>query len=274
MPELPEVESIKRTLEPILIGRTIEHVEILLPRIIKWPSPEAFQAILAGKKITFLSRRGKYLLFYLDEDYIMVVHLRMTGRLYYTEDNAKQDRFARILFFFDNGTMLQYADARTLGTIYLFPANELGRITGLSTMGPEPLSPDFTMAYFKDSIKIRKGNIKALLLNQRFVGGLGNIYVDESLAVAEINPLRSAASLTDAEIEKLFSAVNKVIADGIEHRGTSFRDYRDGIGKKGAHQNYLRVYGRKGQPCEKCGTSIVKMEVAGRGTHYCPNCQR
>lgn len=273
MPELPEVEIIKRTLEPNLIGKTIKRVEVLLSRIIKWPSSDAFQAILTGKKITILSRRGKYLLFYLDKDYIMVIHLRMTGRLYYTDDNMEQDRFARILFFLDNGKMLQYADARTLGTIYLLPASELGRITGLSTMGPEPLSSDFTMEYFKSTIKIRKGNIKALLLNQRFIGGLGNIYVDESLAMAGINPIRSAASLSDNEIEKLFNAVNKVIADGIEHGGTTFRDYRDGTGKKGAHQNYLKVYGRKGQLCENCGTPIIRTEVAGRGTHFCPNCQ-
>lgn len=273
MPEMPEVEIIKRTLEPHVVGKTIKHVDILLPRLIKWPDSAVFQAVLAGKKITALSRRGKYLLFCLNGDYIMIVHLRMTGRLYCTAEHTEQDRFARVLFFLDCGMVLQYADARTLGTIYLLPSDELGRITGLSTMGPEPLTPDFTVEYLRSSLRQRKGNIKALLLNQRFIGGLGNIYVDESLAVAGIDPHRTAASLSDAEIVKLFEAVNQVICAGIEHGGTTFRDYRDGAGKKGAHQNYLKVYGRKGQPCEICGTPIIKTEVAGRGTHFCPHCQ-
>jgi len=221
-----------------------------------------------------LDRRGKYLLFHMDDDIIMVVHLRMTGRLYYTLAGGEQDKYTRIVFRLDNGDTLTYADTRTLGTLYAMRSDELWRISGLATMGPEPLSDEFTLSYLQDKLRKSKSKIKAFLLNQQYIGGLGNIYVDEALAIAGIHPERTADSLTNAEIHKLYDAVNKVIADGIEHGGTTFRDYRDGTGKSGSHQYHLQVYGRKEQPCYRCGAPIAKKEVAGRGTHYCPICQR
>ncbi|MGI6093525.1 MAG: DNA-formamidopyrimidine glycosylase [Veillonellaceae bacterium] len=274
MPELPEVETIRRSLEGRVVGKRVRFVDVLLPRLIKWPTAEKFQAIITGKKILFLKRRGKYLLFGLEDDLIIVVHLRMTGQLLYSDTDVELDRFARIVFYLENDEILQYADSRTLGTLYAMSSDELWRIAGLSNMGPEPLSADFTLDYLKNGIKKRKGNIKALLLNQQFIGGLGNIYVDECLAIAGIRPERSAASINPEEAARLFCAINQVICDGIEHGGTTFRDYRDGTGQSGSHQFHLYVYGRKSQPCLKCGTPIVKTEVAGRGTHYCPNCQR
>ncbi len=273
MPELPEVETICRTLLDKVSGRVIKQVDILLPRLIKWPSAAEFQALVTGKKIINMARRGKYLLFNLDGGLVMVVHLRMTGRLYYIT-NEEYDKFTRIIFVLDNGAALLYADTRTLGTLYVMPQQELWRISGLSGMGPEPLSEEFTLNYFQDMLKNRHGKIKAILLNQKLVGGLGNIYVDESLALAGINPEKTAADLTGDEVEKLYHAVNTVIEAGIIHGGTTFRDYRDGTGQSGSHQHYLRVYGRKGQPCSKCGTPIARIEVAGRGTHYCPHCQQ
>jgi formamidopyrimidine-DNA glycosylase len=274
MPEMPEVEIICRTLNDKVTGRSIKNVDMLLPRLIKWPSSAEFQAMITGKLITSLSRRGKYLLFHLEDDLVMVVHLRMTGRLCYVTPNAERDKFTRIIFTLDNGDFLLYADTRTLGTLYVMPTEELWRISGLTTMGPEPLSSEFTLDYLQDILKKRMGKIKVLLLNQRFVGGLGNIYVDESLSVAGIHPERVASSLTFAETERLYHAINTVIAAGIHHGGTTFRDYRDGMGQRGSHQHHLQVYGRKALPCSKCGTLIVKTEVAGRGTHYCPHCQQ
>jgi len=274
MPEMPEVETIRRTLCEKVIGQHISEVDMLLPRLIKWPTPQEFMAIVTHKTITGLERRGKYLLFYLDGDYCMVVHLRMTGRLHYLTPGAEYDRFTRIIFRFDSGTALLYADSRTLGTLYALPVSELWRIAGLSSMGPEPLSPEFTLDYFKETLAGRKGKIKALLLNQALIGGLGNIYVDESLALAGVNPQRPAASLDDDEVSKLYHAVNQVIQQGIQHGGTTFRDYRDGDGASGSNQHHLNVYGRKNQACKTCGTPIVKTQVAGRGTHYCPACQR
>lgn len=274
MPEMPEVEMIRRTLCEKVTGRTITHVEILLPRLIKWPAAYEFQAIVAAKKINELRRCGKYLLFCLDDSLFMIIHLRMTGRLQYAKKGMKQDKYARILFHLDNGDTLIYSDTRTLGTLYALPEHELWRISGLSQLGPEPLSPEFTLDYFSTKLKNRQGKIKALLLDQKIIGGLGNIYVDESLAVAGILPERPAGGLSEAEVEGLYHAVNQTIAEGIEHGGTTFRDYRDGEGKSGSHQQYLWVYGRKGQPCKTCGTPIEWKGVAGRGTHYCPYCQR
>lgn len=274
MPEMPEVETIRRTLNDKVTGRKITRVEIGLSRLIKWPTAPEFQAIITDRTIIRLDRRGKYLLFYLDKNLVMVIHLRMTGRLYYATPEAKFDKFTHIIFRLDNGDVLLYADTRTLGTLYLMPENELWRISGLASMGPEPLSQDFTLQYFIDMLSKRQAKIKSVLLNQQLVGGLGNIYVDEALATAGIDPERIASSITETEAKYLYQAVNQVIADGIAHGGTTFRDYRDGTGQSGSHQFHLKVYGRTNQPCHRCGGIIARKEVAGRGTHYCPNCQK
>lgn len=274
MPEMPEVETIRRTLADKITGQRISEVELLLPRMIKWPSPPEFQAMLTGRTVARLARRGKYLLFHLDGGVVMVVHLRMTGRIFYAPAGTPDDRFTRIVFRLANGDALVYADSRTLGTLYAMAADQLWRIAGLDTMGPEPLSEDFTLYYFRETLARRQGKIKALLLNQQLIGGLGNIYVDESLAMAGIHPERTAASLTEQEVAKLYDAVNKSIKQGIEHGGTTFRDYRDGAGQSGSNQHHLHVYGRKNQACKVCGTPIAKSEVAGRGTHFCPHCQK
>lgn len=274
MPEMPEVETIRRTLADKVTGRKIIRVDIGLPRLVKWPTAPEFQAILTDRTITKLVRRGKYLLFYLDKNFVLIVHLRMTGRLYYVAPDSEYDKFTHIVFNLDNGDVLLYADTRTLGTLYLMPENELWRITGLATMGPEPLSAEFTLEYFTVMLGKRQAKIKSVLLNQKLIGGLGNIYVDEALAIACIDPERIASSLTTKEVKYLYQAVNQVIADGIAHGGTTFRDYRDGVGQSGSHQQYLQVYGRTNQPCRRCGAIIVRKEVAGRGTHYCPNCQK
>jgi formamidopyrimidine-DNA glycosylase len=274
MPEMPEVETIRRTLVNKISGRTIKEVEFLLARLVKWPTAAEFQAVLTSRKIVTITRRGKYLLFHLDDNQVLVIHLRMTGRLQYITAGMEKDKFTRIIFKLDNSDLLVYADTRTLGTLYLMPVEELWRISGLATMGPEPLTPEFSLAYVSEMLKKHHGKIKAILLNQKYIGGLGNIYVDESLAIAGIHPERIASSLSESENEKLFHAINKIIADAIEHGGTSFRDYRDASGKTGNHQHHLRVYGRKAEPCFTCGTPIVWKEVSGRGTHFCPECQR
>ena len=220
-----------------------------------------------------MERRGKYLLFYLDDEIIMIVHLRMTGRLCYATPKTERDRFTRILFHLSGGDALLYADSRTLGTLYALPVSELWRIGGLATMGPEPLSPEFTLDYLRKILTERHSKIKVLLLNQKLIGGLGNIYVDESLAMAAIHPERAAASLDEAEVVNLYNAINFVIEQGIRHGGTTFRDYRDGDNQKGTNQHHLEVYGRKSQACNSCGTPISRTKVGGRGTHFCPHCQ-
>ena len=273
MPEMPEVETICRSLRKHVEGKVISDIEIRLSRLVKWPSPEDFRAILVGRRIHSLERRAKYMLFHVTDGWTLVIHLRMTGRLFYRDIDVPPDSPAKIVFHFSGGDSLEYSDTRTLGTLYLLRETDLGRIYGLSSLGPEPLSPEFTVEYLVAGLAKRKGKVKSVLLDQGFIGGLGNIYVDESLARACLHPERKANSLEEAEIIRLHEAINEVIEKGISGGGTTLRDYRDGEGNSGSFQEELCVYGRKGMPCPVCGTVIIRMEVAGRGTHYCPKCQ-
>ena len=213
-------------------------------------------------------------MFHLSDGWVMVVHLRMTGRLNYQADITQSSQSARLVFSFIGGDALEYFDTRTFGTLYLLHEDELDRIYGLSSLGPEPLSPAFSVKYMVEKLAKRKGKLKSVLLDQRFIGGLGNIYVDESLAISGIHPETEAAALSLADIERLHSAINSVIEKGICSGGTTFRDYRDAEGNRGAFQESLCVYGRKGLPCIHCWTEIVRIEVGGRGTHFCPQCQQ
>ena len=274
MPELPEVEIIRRSLVDKLKNRQIINTKIDLPRLIKWPNLTKFQSMVVGRSIVDMTRQGKYLLIALDNGNLIVFHLRMTGRLRYIDAGVSDDPYTRIVFQLDNGAILVYADTRTLGTVYALLSDETWRISGLSTMGPEPLSVEFTIAYLTSLLAKSRGKIKSFLLNQKYIGGLGNIYADECLALAKIYPERIGVSLTTEEITLLYRAINQVIADGIKDGGTTFRDYRDGNGEKGHHQDHLLVYGRNGKPCHSCNTLIQKIEVGGRGTHFCPQCQK
>ncbi len=274
MPEMPEVEIIRRYLDKQLTGQRIMGVELLLPRQIKWPEPEGFRAMAIGRRIAGMHRRGKYLLMALDNGSELVFHLRMTGRLVYEPAGVNHDSHARLLFQLDGGGLLVYGDTRTLGTLYALSPGERWRIHGLAEMGPEPLTGDFTPAYIQQTAKGRRTAVKSFLLNQKYIGGIGNIYADEALFLARIHPLRPAGSLSAAECQRLHQSVNTVIAAGIRDGGTTFRDYKNGEGKQGSHQEQLYVYNRQGQPCRRCGTKIEKITVGGRGTHFCPHCQR
>ena len=271
---MPEVEIIRRYLDKQLTGQRIMGVELLLPRQIKWPEPEGYRAMAIGRTIAGMNRRGKYLLMALDNGSELVFHLRMTGRLVYEPDGVNHDSHARLLFQLDGGGLLVYGDTRTLGTLYALSSGERWRIHGLAEMGPEPLTEDFTPAYIQQTAKGRRTAVKSFLLNQKYIGGIGNIYADEALFLAGIHPLRPVGSLSAAECQRLHQSVNTVIAAGIRDGGTTFRDYKNGEGKQGSHQEQLYVYNRQGQPCRRCGTEIEKMTVGGRGTHLCPQCQR
>ncbi len=273
MPELPEVETVRRGLTGVA-GRCIESVDIRLARIIKWPDPAAFAASLQGKRIDSIDRRGKYLLLQLEDDFVLVIHLRMTGRLYFRQAAEPIDPYTCVQFLLDSGDRLVFADVRTLGTLYLLKSEELQRIHGLASMGPEPLSDEFTADYLASVVKHRKAKIKSLLLNQEVVGGLGNIYVDETLFLAGIHPERTGDSLQMEDIDRLVETIKYVINDAISHKGTTIRDYLDSNGREGAHQHHLLVYGKKGKNCPVCGHVIQRSEVGGRGTHFCPACQQ
>lgn len=273
MPELPEVETVKRSLESHLVGEKITGIEIYYGGIIKEPESALFRSLIVGKEIRSLTRRGKYLLCELSEGLTLVIHLRMTGRLYLTDPQQLVEKHTHIIFRLSGGKELRFHDTRKFGLIYLVPTGCWQPIGGLFSLGPEPLEEAFTLAYLQEKIRDRKTRLKNFLLDQRFIAGIGNIYADEILFVAGLHPERPVETLTAKEVERLYHAIRSLLQAGIEHRGTSFRDYVDGMGARGGFQNKLKVYGRGGEPCERCGTRLVRSVVAGRGTVFCPCCQ-
>ncbi len=273
MPEMPEVEQVKKTLAPHVTGKKIQAIDINLDRLIKYPSPEKFISGLLGKTILDVGRRGKYLVLKTDVKQKLIIHLRMTGALIAQSSTLPAPDYAKIKFELSDGITMWFTDIRTFGTLYLVTNGDIF-IEGYETLGPEPLSTDFTAEYLQLFASKSRKAIKTFILDQRIIAGLGNIYADESLALAGISPLRLANSLSYKEIINLLEAINKVIAQGIKNRGTTFRDYKDGEGHKGNNQNYLLVYGRGGKPCKKCGNILLSTKVGGRGTVYCGNCQK
>lgn len=272
MPELPEVETIRLTILPKLKGRKIVSGEILHEKMLLEISPEVFFERVSGQFITGLERRGKYLLLELENNLIIGLHLRMTGQLSVEQSNSLLGKAIYFRLYLDNGTELRFRDQRKFGKVFLY---ERGRPPlALVNIGPEPLSPEFSVSVLKKRLGHRSLAIKKALLNQEIIAGIGNIYADEALFAAGIHPARSVNSLTDAEMNALYHAVQKVLSEGIESRGTTFRDYRDGEGRAGSYQNKLQVYGQKGKMCSQCGGLIVKMNFGGRGTHFCPMCQK
>lgn len=273
MPEMPEVESVVVGIRNHIVNRKIIDIKINKGDVIKYPSEMQFIEALAQNTIKAINRRGKYIVLTMANDLLFVIHLRMTGRLLFATANQEIDKYSCVIFTLDDGNKFIYADIRRLGTLDVITKDELPRIKGLYTLGAEPLSKEFTAEYLAKICK-HTGKIKPLLLNQKYIAGLGNIYTDEALAISKIHPARLANSLTKAEIIALHTAINKVIGDGIADGGTSFRDYINSQGKKGAHQDHLYAYNRKGKPCKFCGAPIEKIVLNGRGTYFCPKCQR
>ena len=275
MPEMPEVETIRRDLSKRVCGKRIVSADVRLVRQLRAPKTiMEFKSLIINKTIFKIDRRGKYLLCDLGEA-VIVIHLGMTGQLYYARTIADIDMtHVRFLFRLDSGEYIVFSDIRTFGGVYALKKEQLGEVRGLATLGPEPLSEELTAIYLLSRLAKRKSPIKAFLLDQKQVAGLGNIYVDEALFVAGVHPMRSCDSLAIEEVESLIVGINRVIADGIRDGGTTFRDYRNGEGGKGDHQNHLFVYGRNAQPCVVCKSTIEKCTVGGRGTHYCASCQK
>ncbi|MTI79631.1 MAG: bifunctional DNA-formamidopyrimidine glycosylase/DNA-(apurinic or apyrimidinic site) lyase [Firmicutes bacterium] len=274
MPELPEVETVKRSLEKLIVGLTIAKVDILMPKIIKSHTPDQFQQLIAGRKVISLERRGKYLQIHLSGTYTLIIHLRMTGRLVLITGSKKLPKYTHVIFHLEKDKRLVFADMRQFGTINLVPDEELQNMPGLKDLGPEPLGNDFSLGYLEKELQRRRTRVKTLLLNQSFVAGLGNIYADEALHLAKIHPERLANELSQQEVINLHQAIIEVIKQGIENRGTSFSDYVDGEGNIGSNQNMLKAYQRAGEPCHCCGTNMERKKVTGRSSCYCPQCQR
>jgi formamidopyrimidine-DNA glycosylase len=269
MPELPEVETIARGLREPLVGRQFTGVRIGWENLVARPSVEEFERGLVGQRILGVKRRGKYLVFALSSGASLIVHLRMTGRLLIKENTDELDKHDHLIFELDDGRELRFNEMRKLGRVYL--VDDENEIVG--ELGPEPLDGDFVPADFAALLSGKRGMIKPLLLNQRFVAGIGNIYADEALFVARIHPERRADSLTTGEIERLYGAIRQVLRQGIENRGTTLSAYRDAEGREGRNQEVLQVSRNTGQPCPRCGMPIERTVVGGRGTYFCPKCQ-
>jgi len=271
VPELPEVETIRCDLHPRVCGRTITAVRITPDAVplIDGASPAEFVRRLKGHRIEALSRRGKYLILHLSGGLHLIVHLRMTGALLYRDAAAPADRYLRAVLSLDDGAELRFADLRKLGRLRL--AADPEEVVGM--LGPEPLDAAFTAAALRQAIGKRRAPIKAVLLDQRALAGLGNIYADEALFAARIQPLRRADTLSEAENRRLHRSIRRVLRDALDNRGASFRDYVDGGGREGRHQFYVKIFRRTGQPCYVCGATIERIRLSGRGTHFCPRCQ-
>jgi formamidopyrimidine-DNA glycosylase len=237
-------------------------------------TPEQLGAHIVGRAVTALKRRGKYLLIDFDDGSGLIVHLRMTGSLTVARIDDPPERFEHLAISLDNGMSLRFADQRKFGRVLYRPASVLRPLE--DKLGPEPLSARFSASYLTARLKGRTAPIKALLLDQRVVAGIGNIYADEALFRSRIHPQRPGGSLTGSEIASLVRSVKLVIRQAIERRGTTFSSYRDANGEFGGNRPFLQVYGRgrRGEPCQRCGTPLDFLTVGGRTSHYCPNCQR
>ncbi|WP_017153942.1 DNA-formamidopyrimidine glycosylase [Bacillus bingmayongensis] len=273
MPELPEVENVRRTLENLVTGKTIKDVIVTYPKLVKRPDDaELFKEMLRGETIERIERRGKFLLLYVTQ-YVIVSHLRMEGKYLLHEEGDPIDKHTHVRFQFTDGTELHYKDVRKFGTMHLFKKGEEFEEMPLTDLGPEPFDAELTPMYLQERLQKTNRKIKVVLLDQRLLVGLGNIYVDEVLFRSGIHPEREASSLTKAEIEKIHAATVATLTEAVERGGSTIRTYINSQGQIGSFQELLNVYGRKGEPCVTCGNVIEKIVVGGRGTHYCPMCQ-
>lgn len=273
MPELPEVESIRRSLEPLVSGRQIVRAEILDSRLVQPELSLDIATRLEGERISTLGRRGKYLLIRFESGKTLVIHLRMTGSLRHRRAGGEPLPYERARLTLNDRCELVYRDVRRFGTWRLLGTNELESYLN-ARVGPEPLEPDFSPELLRGRLAGRRTALKAALLDQRTLAGLGNIYVDEALWAARLHPATAAGSLSRQATVRLHGAIREALALGIARQGATLRDYALPGGETGSMQNEFRVYGREGKPCERCGGAISKTRIAGRGTWFCPRCQR
>lgn len=273
MPELPEVETVRKTLEKLVLQKTIENVTVRWTPIIKEPDDvQQFIFLLKGETIEGIGRRGKFLLIYLTS-YTLVSHLRMEGRYGLYPSTEPSDKHTHVIFTFTDGTELRYRDVRKFGTMHLFLKGEEQNKLPLSQLGPEPFSKDFSLSYLKGRLAVTARPVKAFLLDQTKVVGLGNIYVDEALFRAGIHPERQGNTLKLQEVKKLHKEIVETLQEAVDQGGSTIRSYVNSQGEIGLFQLNIFVYGRANEACKKCGTTVERLVVAGRGTHICPSCQ-
>ena len=272
MPELPEVETVRRGLEKLILGKKISSIEIRYPKMIK-TDLDQFQKEVPGQEIQSMGRRGKYLLFYLT-DKVLISHLRMEGKYFYYPTNVPERKHDHIFIQFEDGGTLVYEDLRKFGTMELLAPELLDAYFASKKLGPEPTEQDFDLGRFKRALKRSKKPIKSHLLDQTLVAGLGNIYVDEVLWRAKVHPSRLSNSLTAQEARKVHDETIKVLGQAVEKGGSTIRSYTNAFGEDGTMQEFHQVYDKAGQACSRCGSTIEKIQLGGRGTYFCPKCQR
>ena len=272
MPELPEVETVRRGLEKLILGKKISNIDIRYPKMIKTDLDE-FRKGLPGQVIQAMGRRGKYLLFYLTGK-VLISHLRMEGKYFYYPDEVPERKHAHVLIHFEDGGTLVYEDVRKFGTMELLSLELLEAYFVSKKLGPEPIEQDFDLENFIAALKKSKKPIKSHLLDQTLVTGLGNIYVDEVLWRAKVHPSRTSNSLTAQEVRKVHDETINVLGQAVEKGGSTIRTYTNAFGEDGTMQEFHQVYDKAGQACSRCETIIEKIQLGGRGTHFCPKCQR
>lgn len=265
MPELPEVETIVRRLRPDLIGRSITAADLRWERTLATPEPARFNANILGQSIESVSRRAKYIIIHLSVDSLLV-HLRMSGDLIIRDADAPAEKHDRLLLTLSDGKLLVFNDMRKFGRVWLTPSPQ----DVLGKLGPEPLDENFSADDLYERLKMHQRQLKPLLLDQSFLAGLGNIYTDEALHLAELHPLTKSDLMKRKQAEILWRSIRSVLEEGIQRNGTSI----DWIYRGGEHQHYLQAYGRTDEPCLRCGIPIQKIKVGQRGTHFCPQCQK
>src|SRR5947208_8247566 len=274
MPELPEVETVRRQLAPLLEGRRFERVEVSDPRLTRPADPVAVARSLEGERVAALGRRGKYLIVRFESGRALLIHLRMTGSLLHARGGTLgDDPYRRAVVRLDDGSDVAYRDVRRFGTWEVLERGEEEPYLA-ARLGAEPLGRAFTAVRLGGRLANRRAPVKAAILDQRTLAGVGNIYADEALWYARVHPLREAGTLAEGETTALHRGIRKALERGIERQGSTLRDYRLPNGESGGMQREFKVYGREGEPCARCGTPIEKIRLAGRGTWYCPACQR
>lgn len=272
MPELPEVETVRRTLKDLILNRMINSVDIYFKNIIEYPYSQEFKDKIKNQKINDIKRKGKWLMFELD-DYYMLSHLRMEGK-YFLKSNEPILKHEHIVFNLNDGKTLRYHDTRKFGKIHLIDKDKVYNTKPLNELGLEPWDKDLTSDYLKSKYKNKKLPIKTLLLDQSIITGIGNIYADEILFLSQINPLKKGFELKDDDLENIIKYTRQVLSSAIEMGGTTIRSYESSEGVHGRFQNNLLVHNHEGDKCPKCGDIVLKIKVNGRGTYYCPNCQK
>lgn len=273
MPELPEVETIKRIIEPQISGCKITGVDVCNRQIVAHPTPDEFVEILLGRTFVSMSRRGKYLIFHLDNGDELILHLRMTGQLLLTPEDYPLEKHTHILIHLKNGMQIHYIDVRRFGRFWYIKKDESRSITGIDKLGIEPFDEQLTLDYLKEKIGKKKRPVKEMLHDQSVVAGIGNIYSDETLFAAGIYPGTRCSELTDDEWNKLAEMIPITLQWAIEKNQMSPEEYLAGKGKEYRNTPYLQAYGHQGKACPVCGSKFEKITVCGRSSCYCPKCQ-